>query len=187
MGPREPGGPDRRPRVKYAPVACPHGTFNPCARVPNACDHAAPRPWATEGQLCRRRAHRAPERSSWCWNGVGPKRRMPGIRRPGVQVLAERRSRDRDTPAVRGHVRPQLPGRRGDAGGDKRQGADAGVGAVVSFNGGQGVLGPQSTRILCGRKDLIEAAYMNAAPNSDGRTRTRKRPNLRREGPGLED
>ena len=44
-----------------------------------------------------------------------------------------------------------------------RAGAD-----LVSFSGGKGVMGPQSTGILCGRKDLIEAAYMNAAPNSQG-------------------
>ena len=44
-----------------------------------------------------------------------------------------------------------------------RTGAD-----MVSFSGGKGVMGPQSTGILCGRKDLIEAAYMNAAPNSQG-------------------
>ena len=41
-----------------------------------------------------------------------------------------------------------------------------GMGAdMVSFSGGKGVLGPQSTGILCGRKDLIEAAYMNSAPH----------------------
>ena len=37
---------------------------------------------------------------------------------------------------------------------------------MVSFSGGKGVLGPQSTGILCGREDLIEAAYLNGAPNS---------------------
>lgn len=37
---------------------------------------------------------------------------------------------------------------------------------MVSFSGGKGVLGPQSTGILCGRQDLIEAAYFNGAPNS---------------------
>ena len=44
-----------------------------------------------------------------------------------------------------------------------RVGAD-----MVSFSGGKGVMGPQSSGILCGRKDLIEAASMNAAPNSQG-------------------
>ena len=39
---------------------------------------------------------------------------------------------------------------------------------MVSFSGGKGVLGPQSTGILCGRADLIEAAYANSAPNSTG-------------------
>ncbi len=39
---------------------------------------------------------------------------------------------------------------------------------MVSFSGGKGVLGPQSTGILCGRKDLVDAAYMNSAPNTEG-------------------
>lgn len=42
---------------------------------------------------------------------------------------------------------------------------------MVSFSGGKGVLGPQSTGILCGRADLIRAATMNGAPNQGiGRT-----------------
>jgi L-seryl-tRNA(Ser) seleniumtransferase len=37
---------------------------------------------------------------------------------------------------------------------------------MVSFSGGKGVLGPQSTGILCGRDDLIRAAWANSSPNS---------------------
>ena len=49
------------------------------------------------------------------------------------------------------------------------QGAD-----LVSFSGGKGVLGPQSTGILAGRADLVEAAYANAAPNSESIGRAAK-------------
>lgn len=35
---------------------------------------------------------------------------------------------------------------------------------MVTFSGGKGVRGPQSTGILCGRKDLIEAARKNMSP-----------------------
>lgn len=45
---------------------------------------------------------------------------------------------------------------------------------LVSFSGGKGVLGPQSTGILAGRADLIEAAYANGAPNSDSIGRAAK-------------
>jgi L-seryl-tRNA(Ser) seleniumtransferase len=47
---------------------------------------------------------------------------------------------------------------------------------MVSFSGGKGVLGPQSTGILCGTKELIEAAYMNSAPHSEGVGRPAKVP-----------
>lgn len=38
---------------------------------------------------------------------------------------------------------------------------------LVTFSGGKGIRGPQSAGLLLGRKDLIEAARMNAAPNGD--------------------
>jgi len=41
-----------------------------------------------------------------------------------------------------------------------RQGAD-----LVSYSGGKGIRGPQSTGILAGRRDLIKAVAMNASPN----------------------
>ena len=41
------------------------------------------------------------------------------------------------------------------------QGAD-----LVTFAGGKGLCGPQSTGILCGRADLVEAAKMNMSPNA---------------------
>ena len=41
-----------------------------------------------------------------------------------------------------------------------RLGAD-----LVSFSGGKGIRGPQSTGMLLGRRDLIRAASMNASPN----------------------
>jgi L-seryl-tRNA(Ser) seleniumtransferase len=41
-----------------------------------------------------------------------------------------------------------------------RQGAD-----LVSFSGGKGIRGPQSTGILAGRRDLIKAVTANASPN----------------------
>ncbi len=40
------------------------------------------------------------------------------------------------------------------------QGAD-----MVQYSGGKGVRGPQGTGILCGRADLIEAAFANASPH----------------------
>jgi L-seryl-tRNA(Ser) seleniumtransferase len=41
-----------------------------------------------------------------------------------------------------------------------RLGAD-----LVSFSGGKGVRGPQSTGFLIGRRDLVRAAMLNASPN----------------------
>ena len=45
---------------------------------------------------------------------------------------------------------------------------------MVAFSGGKGLRGPQSTGILCGRKELINAAYLNAAPNNEGIGRVSK-------------
>ncbi|MBI2688079.1 MAG: selenocysteine synthase [Acidobacteria bacterium] len=39
--------------------------------------------------------------------------------------------------------------------------------SLVTFSGGKGIRGPQSAGLLMGRKDLIEAARMNASPNGD--------------------
>ena len=41
-----------------------------------------------------------------------------------------------------------------------RLGAD-----LVSFSGGKGIRGPQSTGILAGRRDLVRAVQLNASPN----------------------
>jgi L-seryl-tRNA(Ser) seleniumtransferase len=38
---------------------------------------------------------------------------------------------------------------------------------LVTFSGGKGIRGPQSAGLLLGRRDLIEAARLNASPNSD--------------------
>jgi D-glucosaminate-6-phosphate ammonia-lyase len=38
---------------------------------------------------------------------------------------------------------------------------------LVTFSGGKGLRGPQSTGLLLGRKDLVEAARLNDSPNSD--------------------
>lgn len=39
--------------------------------------------------------------------------------------------------------------------------------SLVTFSGGKGIRGPQSAGVLLGRKDLIDAARMNASPNGD--------------------
>lgn len=41
-----------------------------------------------------------------------------------------------------------------------KEGAD-----MVIYSGGKGIRGPQGTGVLCGRSDLIEAAYANASPH----------------------
>jgi len=38
---------------------------------------------------------------------------------------------------------------------------------LVTFSGGKGIRGPQSAGLLLGRSNLIEAARLNASPNSD--------------------
>ncbi len=38
---------------------------------------------------------------------------------------------------------------------------------LVAFSGGKGLRGPQCSGLLLGRKDLIEAAYLNGSPHSD--------------------
>jgi L-seryl-tRNA(Ser) seleniumtransferase len=45
---------------------------------------------------------------------------------------------------------------------------------LVAFSGGKGLRGPQSSGLLLGRKDLIEAAKLNNNPNSDSLCRTNK-------------
>jgi L-seryl-tRNA(Ser) seleniumtransferase len=45
---------------------------------------------------------------------------------------------------------------------------------LVGFSGGKGLRGPQSSGLLLGRKDLIEAARLNNSPNGDSLCRTNK-------------
>ena len=63
----------------------------------------------------------------------------------GVPVIVDAAS----TLPPRGNLRRHIEG-----------GAD-----MVVFSGGKGMRGPQGTGVLCGRRDLIEAASRNASPN----------------------
>jgi L-seryl-tRNA(Ser) seleniumtransferase len=45
---------------------------------------------------------------------------------------------------------------------------------LAAFSGGKGLRGPQSTGLLLGRKDLIEAARLNNNPHADSLCRTNK-------------
>src|SRR5262249_35132278 len=45
---------------------------------------------------------------------------------------------------------------------------------LVGFSGGKGLRGPQSSGLLLGRKDLIEAAKLNNSPHADTLCRTNK-------------
>jgi len=45
---------------------------------------------------------------------------------------------------------------------------------LVLFSGGKQILGPNDSGILCGRRDLVEAASLNAFPNSQGIGRAMK-------------
>ncbi|MDE0124418.1 MAG: aminotransferase class V-fold PLP-dependent enzyme [Bryobacterales bacterium] len=45
---------------------------------------------------------------------------------------------------------------------------------LVAYSGGKGLLGPQSTGLLLGRRKLIEAARLNNNPHSDSVARTNK-------------
>jgi L-seryl-tRNA(Ser) seleniumtransferase len=45
---------------------------------------------------------------------------------------------------------------------------------LVGFSGGKGLRGPQSSGLLLGRKDLIEAAKLNHSPNADSLCRSNK-------------
>ena len=45
---------------------------------------------------------------------------------------------------------------------------------LVAFSGGKGLRGPQSSGLLLGRKDLIEAAKLNNSPDADTIGRTNK-------------
>src|SRR5438094_479681 len=56
-----------------------------------------------------------------------------------------------------------------------RQGAD-----LVSFSGGKGIRGPQSTGIVAGRRDLVRAVALNARPGDEATVAARLREELTR-------
>jgi len=45
---------------------------------------------------------------------------------------------------------------------------------LVAFSGGKGLRGPQCSGLLLGRKELIEAAYLNGSPHADSVSRGAK-------------
>lgn len=45
---------------------------------------------------------------------------------------------------------------------------------LVCFSGGKGLMGPQCSGMLLGRRDLVEAAYLNGSPHSDSIGRAAK-------------
>ncbi len=45
---------------------------------------------------------------------------------------------------------------------------------LVAFSGGKGLRGPQCSGLLLGRKDLVEAAYLNGSPHADSLERGAK-------------
>lgn len=45
---------------------------------------------------------------------------------------------------------------------------------LIAFSGGKHICGPQSSGVLAGRKDLIDAAWLNSSPHSDSNGRAMK-------------
>ena len=45
---------------------------------------------------------------------------------------------------------------------------------LIAFSGGKHIRGPQSTGVLAGRKDLLQAAWLNSSPHSDSNGRAMK-------------
>lgn len=45
---------------------------------------------------------------------------------------------------------------------------------LIAFSGGKHIRGPQSTGVLAGRKDLLQAAWLNSSPHSDSMGRAMK-------------